>query len=380
MATINSTGFTPDDYATLFSAYVVLFEAAHGNINTDPEAVFGHMIHIFSLAIAEMNELAESVANSQNPQTATGAKLSELVLLNGIERQESAYSTVTLTCYSNAAGCTIPAGKLVSDGAGNQFATDSELVLAPSSNDTVSATAVELGAVAAAAGTLTTIDTPVYGWSSVTNLAAAAEGNNEESDAALRIRRQSVAERASTVSVSALIQAISDVTGVEKVKVIENYTSSTDSYGVPPQHVWCIVYGGTAANVVAAIFEHTAGGTGTYGGSSLLHTDATTGVEKTIYYDTPTDLNIYVTVNLTTDSDYPASGDSDIETAITAHIEALEMGEDIIYSRFYTPVNATAGHQVDSLYIGTSPSPSGTSNISLIPQHRPVAATITVNS
>jgi uncharacterized phage protein gp47/JayE len=39
------------------------------------------------------------------------------------------------------------------------------------------------------------------------------------------------------------------------------------------------------------------------------------------------------------------------------------IGDDVIYSRFYTPVNAVPGHQVNSLTIGTSPSPVGTSNI-----------------
>lgn len=380
MATIDSTGFTPDTYSDLWDAYIALLQAAFGNINTDPESVIGHNTNLWSLSIAELNELAEDIISAQNPQAASKSSLSALVLLNGIQRQEAEYSTVSLTCTANAGGCTIPAGSLVSDGAGNQFATDAELILAPSASDSVSATAVEIGAVTAAASTLTTIDSPVTGWASVTNAAAATEGQSEESDATLRARRQAVSERASTVSTSALYQAISDVTAVEKVRVEENYGVVTDSDGVPRNHVWCIVYGGNGADVVQAIFEHTSAGRGTHGGLSLLHTDATTGVSKTIYFDRPTDIDIYVTVNLTTDTDYPAGGDADIEAAIEAHIEALDMGDDVVYSRFYTPVNATTGHQIDSLYIGTSPSPSGTANISMSKDHRPVAATITVNS
>ncbi|MNY74768.1 hypothetical protein D3C86_2138740 [compost metagenome] len=46
-----------------------------------------------------------------------------------------------------------------------------------------------------------------------------------------------------------------------------------------------------------------------------------------------------------------------------AALEAYLVGDDVIYSRFYTPVNQVPGHAVNSLTIGTAPSPVGTSNI-----------------
>ena len=45
------------------------------------------------------------------------------------------------------------------------------------------------------------------------------------------------------------------------------------------------------------------------------------------------------------------------------YIDSLKIGEDVVYSRLYTPINSVSGFQVDSLKIGTSPSPTGTSNI-----------------
>jgi uncharacterized phage protein gp47/JayE len=43
-----------------------------------------------------------------------------------------------------------------------------------------------------------------------------------------------------------------------------------------------------------------------------------------------------------------------------------EIGEDVLYSRLYTPINSsTEGFYVNSMTIGTSAAPVGTSNISV---------------
>ncbi|MCV5856561.1 baseplate J/gp47 family protein, partial [Escherichia coli] len=59
---------------------------------------------------------------------------------------------------------------------------------------TVTATCSNSGSVAALAGTISTINTPTRGWTSVSNPAAATVGEPAETDAELRIRQgQSVA-------------------------------------------------------------------------------------------------------------------------------------------------------------------------------------------
>jgi uncharacterized phage protein gp47/JayE len=39
------------------------------------------------------------------------------------------------------------------------------------------------------------------------------------------------------------------------------------------------------------------------------------------------------------------------------------VGDDVIWSRLFTPINNVPGHQIDSMFIGTSPAPTGTSNV-----------------
>jgi hypothetical protein len=64
------------------------------------------------------------------------------------------------------------------------------------------------------------------------------------------------------------------------------------------------------------------------------------------------------------DGTFPSDGVTLIEDALLTHISTLGIGEDVLYSRLYTPINsATGGFYVTSLTIGTTVAPSGTTNI-----------------
>jgi uncharacterized phage protein gp47/JayE len=237
------------------------------------------------------------------------------------------------------------------------------------------------GAVVALANSLDVISTPVYGWATVNNVAAASVGQTEETDPELRARRTRVAERSSSVSVSALHGAISDVSGVTLTKVVQNVTESTDANGVPAHSVWCIVLGGADADIAEAIFTHLAAGIGTYGDSSYNYADATTGETYTIYFERPADVNVYVAVEVLTDQDYPADGDDLIETAVEDYFDDNQgLGDDVHQSRLYTPVNEVAGHTVNSIYIDTAASPTSTDTITIADNQRAVAFSVTVSS
>ncbi len=384
MSIFDTTGASFDAYADLASTIEDLLQTAFGdNIATTADSVFGHIKDIQALALAEQNEIAEYVKDAMDPSAASGAALSALVLLNGIQRQEAVYSTVTLTCTSNVKGTTIPAASLVSDpDTAYQWSTDSQVVIGPSTTGTVSATCTTAGAVSAVSTSITQIDTPVYGWASVTNLASASEGQIEEADGTLRARRTTTAKRASSVSTSAVYGAVTDVSGVTDCLVLENTSGSTDAYSVPTGNMWVIVSGGSDDDIATAMAAHHAGGVGFYGASSGEHDNTTTGLTETYCFDRPSDVDIYVTVNVSTDSDYPVDGDDDISDALVAYFATLTLGVDVKHSRLYTPVNSVAGHTIDSLYLDTSSSPAATADIAIDPNQTAViaAARITVNS
>lgn len=219
------------------------------------------------------------------------------------------------------------------------------------------------GPVSAEPGTLTTISTPQIGWDSVTNVTSATEGRNRETDEQLRIRfRDTKFERASNI-IEALYSALINLSGVEEVRIYENDTDTVNEFGVPPHSFMPIVVGGLSSEIARSIWENKPMGIRSFGDSTVLIYDSQ-GFAHSIGFERPDPVNIYITINLTTDTDFPATGPDRIKTALVQYFaDSLGIGDDVIYSRLYTPINTVPGHQVDSLFIGASPNPTGTGNI-----------------
>jgi len=361
MSQIDENGLIVDRYDTIFQKIVDDLKSVWGEgIRSDAQSVIGQFLAIFAEAIADQNELIEAVANIFDPNAATGVFLSELVKLNGLTRKEKLYSTTTLRCTAHPTqGTTIPAGSEVSDPTiGKRFATDIQIVVAAGATGDVSATAKETGPIAAPAGTLTKIETPVFGWDSVTNLTDAAEGRDEESDTDLRIRRNDAATKTGTATITAIRAALLDVEGVDMVEIQANNGQTTVG-DVPPQHIRVVVNGGSDADIAEALFGTVAAGIGYHGSTSYVYTEEESGDQFTIRWDRPSEVPVYIIVNLTIDAAYPGDGDTLIKGDLVTYFEEnLFLGDTVVHSRLYTPINETPGHTVDSLLIGTSPSPT----------------------
>jgi uncharacterized phage protein gp47/JayE len=361
MSQIDENGLIVDRYDDIFQKIVTDLKSVWGEgIRSDAQSVTGQFLAIFSEAIADQNELIEAVANIFDPNSTIGVFLSELVKLNGLTRKEKLYSTTTLRCSAHPTqGTTIPAGSEVSDPeVGKRFRTDVQITVAAGATGDVSATAKETGPIAAPAGTLTKIETSVFGWDSVTNLTDAAEGRDEESDTELRIRRNDAATKTGTATVTAIRAALLDVEGVDMVEIQANNTQATVG-DVPPQHIRVVVNGGSDGDLAEALFGTVAAGIGYHGSTSYVYTEEQSGDQFTIKWDRPSEVSVYIIVNLTVDSAYPGDGDALIKGDLVTYFEEnLFLGDTVIHSRLYTPINETPGHTVDSLYIGTSPSPT----------------------
>lgn len=376
MSTIDATGLVIDRYAEVKALLETDFKAAFGEgIKLDADSVFGQIVAIAAERISDQNELIELDSALYNPNGVQGVFQSQLVKLNGIDRNEAEFSTVSVTVTANTAGATIPAGSTVSDPAiGEKFAIDANTVLAPSASAAVSATAVNAGNIEAPAGTLTKIDTPLYGWASVTNPSDASPGALEESDQELRIRRDVAASASGTLSAGAMLTAIRDIDGVDLAQVYENKSSVTDSRGIPPHSVWPVVRGGTDAAIAEAIYNKTAAGAGWYGTTTVAYADPITGESYDVKFSRPTEKTIYVTYLLQKLASYPANGD-DLIIANTVKffdgefylnetlINPFGLDDDVVASRLYSPANAVPGHKILEVYIGLTASPTDTDDI-----------------
>lgn len=341
------------------------------NINLSPESPDGQINGVVSESNANLWEIAEASYNAFNPSAASGTTLSNLVQLNGITRLEATKSTVLLT-ISGTTGTSVPAGSLVSvEDSEYTFVTNSTVVIGVGGTVDVNATAEDTGPIEASIGTVTVIETPVTGWDSVTNAAAANVGTNEETDGELRARRQRSVAAASQAIVDAIFSAVADIDGVTQVVVLENDTNATDANGLPPHSFNVIVEGGTETDIVQAIWLKKPAGILSFGTTTSQAIDSQ-GISHDISFSRPTTVDIYVTVTLTTGPEYPINGDALIKQAIVDYANGelvagrgFFLSDDVIYTRLYTPINSVQGHEITDLRIGLSASPTGTANIAI---------------
>ena len=219
------------------------------------------------------------------------------------------------------------------------------------------------GIIEQPANTIDTIRTPMTGWDSVINPVAATPGEDRETDEELRLRfRNGKFERA-TNTYDAIYSALINTDNVSEVTIYENDTSVVDGNGVPAHSFLPIVVGGLSQSIGNAIWANKPIGILSYGNTSVNVTDVQGGTHV-VSFSRPNALVIYISMDITTDVNFPANGNDLIRSNIIQYFaDNLGTGDDVIYSRLYTPINSVPGHQVNTLTIGTSPSPVGVVNI-----------------
>ena len=222
-----------------------------------------------------------------------------------------------------------------------------------------------VGSIFDAANSVTTIKTPVLGWDTVTNPLAVSEGRVVETDEELRIRfRNTKYERSSNI-LDSLYSALLSLDTVESVTIYENDTDITDSNNLPPHSFMAVVLGGDSEEIAETIWRNKPAGISSIGNTSVEIIDSQ-NYPRDINFQRPTAVPIYITMTLSTTPEYPANGAELIRNAIVQFAkEEFGVGEDIIYSRLYTPINTVQGHEVESLFVGTYPSPTGEDSIDI---------------
>ena len=228
------------------------------------------------------------------------------------------------------------------------------------------ATCTETGVNLQDANTIETIQSPLVGWDTVTNPFAAIVGKVVETDAELRLRFLQAKFQDGSNTYEAIYAAILKLDGVKQVVIYENETDTAFvSPPVPAHSFYPIVLGGITTEIAQAIWNNKPAGILSYGTVTTGVADSQ-GILHDISFDRPTDLPIYISLSITVDSTFPTDGEDLIKASLVEYLGTLGIGEDVLYSRLYTPINsATEGFYVNSMTIGTSAAPVGTSNISV---------------
>ncbi|MBG23767.1 MAG: hypothetical protein CMF22_10630 [Idiomarinaceae bacterium] len=230
----------------------------------------------------------------------------------------------------------------------------------------VSAECTVVGPVEQPAETLNVVASPVTGWDEVINPLAANPGRFRETDEELRLRFSQSKELNARGTIDALFSNILGVEGVTEVNVYENVTNGVDALGLPAKSFSAVVLGGSSSTIADVIWQVKPAGIESFGNTTIGVIDSQ-GLPHDISFSRPQPIDIYIDVTVSAFENQTVPGN--IEELIADTLDAYftsnyGVGDDVIYSRLYTPINNAAyGFQIDSLFIDTSSSPAATSNI-----------------
>ncbi|HGG8867417.1 TPA: baseplate J/gp47 family protein [Enterobacter asburiae] len=367
-ATVTAEGISAPDYQTILDTLTSYFQQIYGSdAYLEPDSKDGQMVALVALAIHDANNTAISVYNCFSPATGYGAALTSNVKINGIARRGATNSTVDLV-LTGTAGTSITNGT-AKDMNNVIWRLPALVTIGVGGTVTVTATCSNSGAVAALAGTISTINTPTRGWASVTNPAAATVGAPAETDAELRIRQGQSVALPSLTPFEGVDGAIANVAGVTRHKLYENDNGATDSNGLPPHSISAIVDGGDVTDIAQTIRGNKGQGTATYGTTSVTVPD-TYGNPHVISFSRSTDVPIYGHITLKAFTGYTSQIGVQIQQAVADYINGLTIGDDVLLSRIYSPANldvVSGGnaryYDIQELLIGKSAGSVAAANI-----------------
>ncbi|ECD6767464.1 hypothetical protein E2374_21490 [Salmonella enterica subsp. enterica serovar Newport] len=369
-ATVTVEGISAPDYQTILDTLTSYFQQIYGSdAYLEPDSKDGQMVALVALAVHDANNTAIAVYNCFSPATGYGAALTSNVKINGIARKGATNSAVDLL-LTGIAGTTITNGT-VKDTNNVIWRLPASVVIGVDGAVTVTAICSNSGAVAALAGTITTINTPTRGWTSVTNPAAATVGAPAETDAELRIRQGQSVAIPSITPFEGVDGAIANIAGVTRHKLYENDTGKTDGNGLPPHSISAIVDGGDVTEIARTIRGNKGQGVRTWGKTSVTVPDKY-GNPHIISFSRPTDVPVYGKITLKVFAGYTSQIGVQIQQAVADYINRLMIGDQVLLSRIYSPANlgvVSGGnaryYDIQELLIGKSPEAVAAANINI---------------
>lgn len=332
---IDANGFHIPDYPTVLDYLKGEYRTIYGeDVYLEADSQDGQWIAVQALAIFDTMQVAADTYNSFSPTTAQRDALSRNVKINGIRRLVASYSQADLTIVGQA-GTTILNGQ-VEDALGQKWNLPASVVIPVGGSIVVTATADEIGAVAASANTITKISTPTLGWQTVTNLLAATPGNPVEQDSALRKRQRKSTSLPSQTVLEGIEGSVAAIDGVTRVKAYENDDIVADADGIPAHSLAIVVEGGDAQTIGNTIATKKTPGSPTYGTTSVTALDRY-NMPNTIKFFRPTSAQVGVEVTIKALPGYTTGFADLIKQAIADLINNLEIGEDVLINRLWGP-------------------------------------------
>ena len=271
--TLNANGLSVDNYNTLLaniqSDMNTIYAIDGDNINFDSSTPDGQFTNILAQIGSDIREVIQEVYNSFDPDKCTGVVQDSRYSLNYLTRKGGSFTiqnidittdkTVTLQGLDANYNDVNAASYTVSDNAGNLwYLIDTTTLLAGTTS--LPFRSQNLGLVQPTIGTINNQVTKVLGITSVNNsVAPTTLGENQESDAEFRIRRNRSTATNGQNNYDAMTGQLLELDGVTDVQVHINNTSSTDSTGTNSYTVWVIAEGGANSDIANVIYQNSSG-------------------------------------------------------------------------------------------------------------------------
>ena len=381
----------PDIQNLLLTAYTSIYPQ---NSFLGPSSSDFQWINAIALLVNDAMSLATLIYNNRGPGTAVGSALDSIIKLNGMARVGATASTVQLSLGGTPFA--VITNGVARDQQGNLWSLPPSITLNNAGSASVSATCQTTGAISAGANTVNIIQTLQPGWTSVTNPQPASPGQAVETDSHVRARQAISVALPSNTLLEGTIAAIAQTPGVTRFNVQENTTNATNALGIPGHSICAVVEGGSEQSIAQTIFENKGIGCGTFGsptGSTAVTINipvpgSSNGLVIPISYALPVETPIFVTVTLNPLSGFTTSMATQVQTAIVAYLNSLQIGETVSISA----LSATAMSQnanlaqpnfsVTAITAGTSANPTGTTDIVLSFNAAPqgITANVIVNT
>lgn len=294
-------------------------------------------ISIFARMIYDSYNLALLAYNNRTPKDAIGIGLDNIVALAGIQRKPATASTVVLT-ITGVDGTKISNGE-VSDDNGNYWELPDEVIIPSNGIIDVTATSKEKGNVFALPNTITNINTPVYGWLSVTNKQASSAGIDVENDFELRGRFSLSVLGPSSSIFESLQESLAAIPGVTRVRGYENDTSATSTGTVPPNvpagipshTISFVVEGGNDVDVATELYMKKTPGCGTFG-TTTVKLQSVTGNILAVNFYRPQYTNVKVKITIKQLDGYTSDYVDKMQEAVSTYITEMSIAEALYNS------------------------------------------------
>ena len=336
------------------------------DIRTDEASVLGNIIAPESLQITNLWELAEKATHTLDARYATGIALDNIAVLAGVKRKSAKKSSANLV-MTGTVGTIVPRGATFRDSTAQYWKSIATKDLAISGTTELQVESVDFGAISASPDTINQIIDSIVGLASVTNPIQAIDGRQRETDASLRARIYENSTAKGVGSYDTLSNALTNIAGVSYARVVEN-TTMTDT--APPHIITAksfmvIIAGGTTEDIGKTIWYHKPAGIATNGTTGVEVPDIN-GDKHNINFQRPDNVDIYLSIEISA-VEFKTISPAQVEAVKTSIVEwankNLSVGNDVVNSQLYTPINDVLDCTVNHLYQGKATLPTTSADI-----------------